>query len=69
MVYNSDSDFFKSQEATVVVSEVISRHKEEYQNHLTLMLSDPMTNAKTYWSLLKIFLQWEESINSSSTPN
>ena len=34
---------------------MISKHKEEYQNHLALKLSDPMTNAKTYWSLLKTF--------------
>ena len=49
------SDYFKLQEATSVVSELISRRKEEYQNHLALKLSDPMTNAKTYWSLLKTF--------------
>ena len=52
---HKDSDYFKLQEATSVVSEMISRCKEEYQNHLALKLSDPMTNAKTYWSLLKIF--------------
>ena len=48
-----DSDYFKLQEATSVISEVISRRKQEYQNHLALELSDPMTNVKTYWSLLK----------------
>ena len=54
-IYKTYSGYLKSQEATSVVSEVISRHKEEYQNHLALKLSDPMTNAKTYWSLLKSF--------------
>ena len=49
-----DSDYFKLQEATSVVSEVISRRKKEYQNHLALKLSDPMTNVKTYWPLLKM---------------
>ena len=34
---------------------MISRRKEEYQDHLALKLGDPMTNAKTYWSLLKTF--------------
>ena len=45
---HKDSDYFKLQEAKSVV-ELISRSKEEYQNHLALKLSDPMTNAKTYW--------------------
>ena len=48
-----DNNYFKLQEATSVVSEGISRRKKEYQNHLALKLSDPMTNVKTYWSLLK----------------
>ena len=52
---HKNSDYFKLQEATSVVSELISRRKEEYQKHLALKLSDPMTNAKTYWSLLKTF--------------
>ena len=52
---HKNSDYFKLQEATSVVSELISRRKEEYQKHLALKLSDPMTNTKTYWSLLKIF--------------
>ena len=34
---------------------MISRYKEEHHNHLVLKLSDPTTNAKTYWSLLKTF--------------
>ena len=35
------------------VSEVTSRRKEEYQNHIALKLNDPMTTTKTYWSILK----------------
>ena len=53
-------DYFKFQGATSAVSEFISRRKEEYQNHLAFRLSDPMANAKTYWSLLKKNLQWEK---------
>ena len=34
---------------------MISRRTKEYQNHLALKLSDPMTNAKTYRSLLQTF--------------
>ena len=36
------------QQATKVVSELIRRRKEEYQNHLALKLSDLMTNTKTF---------------------
>ena len=49
------SDYFKLEKATYVVFEEISRRKEEWQNHLALKLSDPMSNAKTYWLLLKTF--------------
>ena len=45
---HKDSGFLKLQEATSVVSELISRRKEEYQNRIVLKLNDPMTNAKTY---------------------
>ena len=41
-----DSDYAKFQEATSIVTEVISRRKVEYQNHIAL---------KTYWSILKTF--------------
>ena len=36
------------QQATKVVSELIRRRKEEYQNHLALKLSDLLTNTKTF---------------------
>ena len=36
------------QQATKVVSELIRRRKEEYQNHLALKLSDLMTKTKTF---------------------
>ena len=50
-----DSDYAKFQEATSIVTEVISRRKVEYQNHIALNLNDPMTTTKTYWSILKTF--------------
>ena len=46
------SDYVKFQEATSIVSEVISKHKEKY---LALELNDPMTTTKTSWSILKTF--------------
>ena len=52
---HKDSAYFKLQEVASVVSKLVSRRKEEYPNHFALKLSDAMTNAKTYWSLLKTF--------------
>ena len=43
---------FKLQEAISVVSEVINRLREEYQNRLALDLDDPMTNPITFLSLI-----------------
>ena len=37
------SDYVKFQQARIV-SEVISRRKDEYKNHITLKLNDLMTN-------------------------
>ena len=50
-----ESYYVKFQEATTLVSEVISRRKKEYQNHIALKLNDPMTTTKIYWSILKTF--------------
>ena len=50
-----DSNYVKLQEATGIVSEVITRRKEEYQNHIALKLNYLMTTTKTYWSILKTF--------------
>ena len=41
------SDYFKLQEATSAVSELISICKDEYQNYTASRLNDPKTNAKT----------------------
>ena len=49
------TDSVKFQEAVSKVSELINIHKEEYQNHIARKLNDPMTNTKTYWSILKTF--------------
>ena len=45
----------KLQEPTSVISELISRRKDEYQNYIASRLNDPKTNAKTYWPILKTF--------------
>ena len=55
-----DSDYAKFQEATSIVTEVISRRKVEYQNHIALKLNNPMTTTKTYWSVLKKFYNAKE---------
>ena len=63
------TDYFKLQDAAYAVPEVISRYKEEYQNHLTLKLSYLMTNAKMNWLLLNTFYNGEKSNNHSTTSN
>ena len=50
-----DSNYVNLQEATGIVSEVITRRKEEYQNHIALNLNYLMTTTKTCWSILKTF--------------
>ena len=45
MVLNGD--YVKFQEAISIVIKVISRRKQEYQNHIALKLNDPMTATKT----------------------
>ena len=40
------SYYVKFQETATIVSETISRRKEEYQNHIALKLRDPNTNTK-----------------------
>ena len=42
------------QKATTLVS-VIAKGKEDYRNIITSKLRNPKANAKTYWSILKIF--------------
>ena len=34
---------------------MISRRKEEYQNHVALKFNDPRTTTQNYWSVLKNF--------------
>ena len=45
------NDYFQLQEATNVMSQVVSDKKQEYYNNLALKLNNP----KTYWSILKTF--------------
>ena len=42
------SDYLKLQEATSVISEMISRCKDEYRYYIASRLNDPKTNAKKY---------------------
>ena len=49
------SEYLKLQEATSVISELTSRHDNEYQNYIASRLNDPKTNAKMYQSVLKTF--------------
>ena len=49
------NDYFQLQEASNIVSQVVSNRKQEYYNSIALKLNNPKTSAKTYWSILKTF--------------
>ena len=49
------SEYLKLQEATSVISELISRCDNGYQNYFASRLNDLKTNAKMYQSVLKTF--------------
>ena len=42
------TDYVKFQEAKSLVFEMISRCKDEYQNHIVLNINYPMANTKIY---------------------
>ena len=41
--------------ATVLVSQVIAKRKEDYHNIIASKLNNPKTTAKAYWSIFKAF--------------
>ena len=49
------NDYFQLQEATKVVSQVVSNRRQEFYNNIALKLNNSKTSAKTYWSILKTF--------------
>ena len=46
---------YNDQEATNVVSQVVSNRKQEYKNNIALKLDNLKTSTKSYWSVLKTF--------------
>ena len=55
MVIYRCKDYLRLKEATVLVSQVIAKRKEDYHNFLASKLNNPKTSAKAYWSILKSF--------------
>ena len=49
------NDYVQLKEATVLVSQVIAKRKEDCHNVLASKLNNPKTSAKAYWSILKSF--------------
>ena len=49
------NDCLQLKETTVLVSQVISKRKEDYYNIIASKLNNPKTSAKVYWSILKTF--------------
>ena len=58
-IYNKNgykhNDYLQLKEATVLVSQVIAKRKEDYHNFLASKSNNPKTSAKAYWSILKLF--------------
>ena len=48
------NDYVQLKEATVLVSQVIAKRKEDCHNVLASKLNNPKTSAKAYWSILII---------------
>ena len=49
------NDYLRLKEATVLVSQVIAKRKEDYHNLIASKLNNPKTSAKANWSILKSF--------------
>ena len=49
------NDYLQLKEATVLVSQVIAKRKEDYHNLIASKLNNPKTSAKANWSILKSF--------------
>ena len=49
------NDYLQLKEATVIVSQVIAKIKEDYHNIIASELKNLKTGAKAYWSILKTF--------------
>ena len=48
------NDYLRPKEATILVSHVIAKRKEDYHNIIVSKLNNPKTSAKAYWSILNI---------------
>ena len=47
------NDYLQLKKATVLVSQVTAKRKEDYHNIIASKLNNPKTSAKAYWSILK----------------
>ena len=49
------NDYLRLKEATVLVSQVVTKRKEDYHNIIASKLSNPKISSKAYWPILKTF--------------
>ena len=49
------NDYLRFKKATVLISQVIAKRKEDYHNIIASKLNNPKTSAKAYLSILKTF--------------
>ena len=50
-----ESEFMMIQTLTTEINDLISATKDIYYNNLAKRLNNPLSQAKTYWSILKTF--------------
>ena len=61
------NDYLRLKEATVLVSQIIAKRKEDYHNIIASKSNNPKTSAKEYWSILKTFYNGKKNSRYSST--
>ena len=52
---NESVDYITLQNVIAEVSELVCKSKDDYDKQLARKLTNPKTNSKTYWSILKTF--------------
>ena len=52
------SSLLKVEDLRIEISNLITKSKEKHYQRINAKLNDPSLSNKTYWSILKTFLQW-----------
>ena len=60
-------DFQYLQSAVDDVSNIICKRKSDHYNQLAQKLIDPTASSKTFWSILKIFVNGKNASNTTTS--